>query len=106
MGDIKYSFMNKNYYETRQNYINYDYPAGNIYKINKSDFDMRDVREDEKNEKFIFENGKRIKLVSINKYMNNGEIKTMVEKFNLSKLYNLFNFTLSIFIMNSIISLF
>ena len=47
---------------------------------------MRDVRKVEKNEKFIFENGKRVKLVSINKYMNNAEIKTTVEKFNLSKL--------------------
>ena len=82
-GDSKYSFMNKNYYETGQDCYNYDYPAGNIYKINKNDPDMRDVRKVEKNEKFIFENGKRVKLVSIKKYMNNGEIKTTVEKFIL-----------------------
>ena len=75
--------MNKNYYETGQDCYNYDYPAGNVYKINKNDPDMRDVRKVEKNEKFIFENGKRVKLVSIKKYMNNGEIKTTVEKFNL-----------------------
>jgi len=82
-GDSKYSFMNKNYYETGHDCYNYDYPAGNVYKINKNDPDMRDVRKVEKNEKFIFENGKRVKLVSIKKYMNNGEIKTTYEKFNL-----------------------
>ena len=81
--DKNYYFKNGNYYETGHDCYNYDYPACNVYKINKNDPDMKDVKKIEKNERFIFENGKRIKLVSIKKYMDNGEIKTTIEKFNL-----------------------
>ena len=81
--DKNYSFKKGNYYETGDDCYNYDYPGGNIYKINKNDPDMKNVEKIEKNERFIFENGKRIKLVSIKKYMDNGEIKTTIEKFNL-----------------------
>ena len=44
---------------------------------------MKNVKKIEKNERFIFENGKRVKLVSIKKYMDDGEVKTTIEKFNL-----------------------
>jgi hypothetical protein len=81
--DNNYNFKKGNYYETGHNCYNYDYPAGNVYKINKNDPDMKNVKKIEKNERFIFEKGKRIKLVSIKKYMDNGEIKTTIEKFNL-----------------------
>ena len=81
--DNNYPFRNRNYFETGHDCYNYDYPAGNIYKIDKNDPDMKNVRKMEKNERFIFENGKRVKLVSTKKYMDNGEIKTTVEKFNL-----------------------
>ena len=78
-----YNFKRNNYYETGSDCYNYDYPAGNIYKINKNDPDMKNVKKVEKNERFIYENGKRVKIVSIKKYMDNGEINTTIEKFNL-----------------------
>ena len=81
--DNNYNFKRNNYSETGNDCYNYDYPGGNIYKINKNDPDMKNVRKMEKNEKFIFENGKRVKIVMIKKYMDNGEINTTVEKFNL-----------------------
>ena len=72
-----------NYSETGSDCYNYDYPAGNIYKINKNEPSMKDVKKIEKNERFIFEDGKKIKIVMIKKYMENGEINTTVEKFIL-----------------------
>lgn len=81
--NYNYNFKGNNYYETGNDCYNYNYPAGNIYKINRNDPDMKNVKKVEKNERFIFENGKRVKLVSIKKYMDDGEIKTTIEKFNL-----------------------
>lgn len=81
--DNNYNFIRNNYSETGKDCYNYDYPGCNIYKINKNDPDMKNVRKMEKNERFIFENGKRVKIVKIKKYMDNEEINTTVEKFNL-----------------------
>ena len=81
--DDNYYVKRNNYSETGADCYNYDYPAGNIYKINQNDPDMKNVRKMEKDERFIFENGKKVKIVMIKKYMDNGEIKTTVEKFNL-----------------------
>lgn len=81
--DNNYYFKRNNYSETGSDCYNYNYPSGNIYKINKNDPDMKNVRKMEKNERFIFENGKRVKIVMIKKYMDNGEINTIVDKFNL-----------------------
>lgn len=83
MVDNKYYVKRNNYSETGNDCYNYAYPGGNVYKINKNDPDMKNVKKMEKNERFIFENGKKVKIVMIKKYMDNGEINTTVEKFNL-----------------------
>jgi hypothetical protein len=44
---------------------------------------MKNVRKVEKNEKFVFENGKRKKIITIKKYMDNGEINTTIEKIDI-----------------------
>ena len=59
--DDHYYVKRNNYSETGADCYNYDYPAGNIYKINQND----------------------LKIVMIKKYMDNGEIKTTFKKFNL-----------------------
>lgn len=82
-GGDNYYFKKGNYFETGNDCYNYDYPAGNIYKINKNDPNMENVRKIEKNEKFVFEGGKRVKIVTTKKYMYNGEVNTTIEKFNL-----------------------
>ena len=80
-GGDNYYYMKGNYFETGND--TYNYPEGNIYKINKNEPNMKNVRKIEKNEKFIFENGKRMKIITIKKYMDNGEINTTIEKIHI-----------------------
>ena len=80
-GVDNYYYKKGNYFETGND--TYNYPEGNIYKINKNEPNMKNVRKIEKNEKFIFENGKRMKIITIKKYMDNGEINTTIEKIHI-----------------------
>ena len=80
-GGDNYYYMKGFYFETGND--TYNYPEGNICKINKNEPNMKNVRKIEKNEKFIFENGKRMKIITIKKYMDNGEINTTIEKIDI-----------------------
>ena len=80
-GGDNYYYKKGNYFETGND--TYNYPEGNVYKINKNDPNMKNVRKVEKNEKFVFENGKRKKIITIKKYMDNGEINTTIEKIDI-----------------------
>ena len=80
-GGDNYYYKKGNYFETGND--TYNYPEGNVYKINKNDPNMKNVRKVEKNEKFVFENGKRMKIITIKKYKDNGEINTTIEKINI-----------------------
>ena len=80
-GVDNYYYKKGNYFETGND--TYNYPEGNVYKINKNDPNMKNVRKVEKNEKFVFENGKRKKIITIKKYMDNGEINTTIEKIDI-----------------------
>ena len=80
-GGDNYYYKKGNYFETGND--TYNYPEGNVYKINKNDPNMKNVTKVEKNEKFVFENGKRKKIITIKKYMDNGEINTTIEKIDI-----------------------
>ena len=71
-----------NYDETGNDCYNYNFKNGNKSHMKKHEEFPENCYKIEKNEKFIFENGIRKKIITTIQHMNNGETNTIIEKEN------------------------
>ena len=69
-----------NYDETGSDCYNYNFKNGNKSHMKKHEEFPENCNKIEKNEKFIFENGIRKKIITTIQHMNNGETNTIIEK--------------------------